>query len=100
MTITKREVAREPAVIARRPCDTCDGTGSIPEYEWPKECQAACALTLRSYWSGGQYWLCGKHFVAAIVPVLWSPEQKARALKALTDAAILPQRRARRVVGV
>ena len=74
-------------VIGEHPCDTCKGTGVMPEYDWPQGCEAESALKLRSYWSGGQHWLCDQPQHYGFIPVLWTPADKARALEAIGQSA-------------
>ena len=88
MVKSSTKTTHTPArVIGEHACSACNGTGVIPEYDWPKECEAECALKLRNYWSGSQHWLCDQHLHGGLIPVLWTPADKARALKAIGQSA-------------
>ena len=69
-------------ILRHEVCDDCDGTGRVPVYSWPRECEAECATSLRNYWSGGQYYLCDRRHPGAFPAILWRPDERERALVA------------------
>ena len=80
--MTTEEQRHAATVAAGIPCPACGGTGTVYVYSWPVECFAECAKTLRSYISGGQYWLCDHHVVKGTLrtSVLWTSGQRETAL--------------------
>lgn len=68
------------SVIKHVPCILCDGTGQTEVWDWPKECDASCALYLRAHDRESK--LCDLHTVRgfAMMPVSWRLDQVRRAL--------------------